>query len=236
MKKRWAKTLALVLAAVLCMGLLSGCSIASAIMEQLTGGSFSAQELVQGNLDLLYLNQYTDEYLESVHLTAEEADLQYEDGIAVEADYFVRHFELVLDQCPEGTEERIKELYRKIYALSKYEVGEQTQNGDTYLVPLTVYPIDVIMNIDDEALADFGEDWSERIDSGEFDDITEEEFDAIFESEWAECVIGLAEEGLATAGYMDPETISVQVTPDSDGVYTISENDFNRIDSLIIAY
>lgn len=40
------KVIAIVLAAVLCMGLLSGC------------GSFSAADLVKNNLDLIYLNQY----------------------------------------------------------------------------------------------------------------------------------------------------------------------------------
>ena len=50
------KVIEIVLAAVLCMGLLSGC------------GSFSATELVKNNLDLIYLNQYTDDYLTRVGL------------------------------------------------------------------------------------------------------------------------------------------------------------------------
>ena len=41
-----------VISAVLCLGVLSGC-----------GSSFSATDLVKGNLDLIYLNQYTDTYL-----------------------------------------------------------------------------------------------------------------------------------------------------------------------------
>ena len=56
------KVIAIVLAAVLCMGLLSGC------------GSFSATELVKNNLDLIYLNQYTDDYLTRVGLDKEQAD------------------------------------------------------------------------------------------------------------------------------------------------------------------
>ena len=70
------KVIAIVLAAVLCMGLLSGC------------GSFSATELVKNNLDLIYLNQYTDDYLTRVGLDKEQADQEYESGLEVEAEYF----------------------------------------------------------------------------------------------------------------------------------------------------
>ena len=75
MKRYIKKGLALTLSALLCLGVLAGC-----------GSSFSATDLVKGNLDLIYLNQYSSEYLDSVNLTKEEADQQYEDGIAVEVE------------------------------------------------------------------------------------------------------------------------------------------------------
>ena len=37
-------------------------------------------------------------------------------------------------------------------------------------------------------------------------------------------------------GYLDPQTISVQVVKGEDNVYVIDDSDFSRIDSLIIAY
>ena len=37
-------------------------------------------------------------------------------------------------------------------------------------------------------------------------------------------------------GYLDPQTISVQGVKGEDNVYVIDDSDFNRIDSLIIAY
>ena len=51
MKRTLKKLLALALSAAVCAGLLAGC------------GSFSASDLVKSNLDLIYLDQYTDDYL-----------------------------------------------------------------------------------------------------------------------------------------------------------------------------
>ena len=221
MRRNLKKVLAIALAAVLCLGVLAGC-----------GSSFSADGLVKGNLDLIYLNQYTDSYLKSVGLTKEEANQQYEDGIAVEVSSFANYFNIELDTCDESIETEIADLYRRIYSYSKYEVGGVSKNGDTYLVELTIYPIDIMRTVMSEDVEAFGEDWQARGAAGEFDEMTEEEF----ETAWAESIIDMVKARVTTIGYLEPETISVQVAKSDAGLYTISENDFNRIDSLIIDY
>lgn len=221
MKHTMKKVLALVLGAVLCLGVLAGC-----------GSSFSAADLVQGNLDLIYLNKYTEDYLKSVDLTASQADEQYEAGIAVEVDYFSTYFELVLESCDESIEPQLIEMYHQIYDHSKYEVGGVSKNGDTYLVELTVYPIDIMQKVVEEDLDGFLTTWSERISAGEID-VNDE---AALETAWAQSVIDLVSARISTIGYLDAETISVQVVKNEEGVYTIDDSDFSRIDSLIISY
>lgn len=219
--KKNGKTLIPVVAMGLVLCLLAGC-----------GMFFAATDLVQGNLDVIYRNEYTQEYLDSVTMTAEEADAQYEEGIGVEVEYFAYYFDILLEYCDESYEERIADLYHEIYAHSKYEVGGQTQNGDTYLVELTVYPIDIMVNVVEEDAEAFMADWQARGEAGEFDEFTDQEF----EEAWADGIISLVEARVDDIGYLEPEVISVQITPDEDGVYSISDNDFQRIDSLIIAY
>lgn len=221
MKHTMKKVLALVLGAVLCLGVLAGC-----------GSSFSAADLVQGNLDLIYLNKYTEDYLKSVDLTASQADEQYEAGIAVEVDYFSTYFELVLESCDESIEPQLIEMYHQIYDHSKYEVGGVSKNGDTYLVELTVYPIDIMQKVVEEDLDGFLTTWSERISAGEID-VNDE---AALETAWAQSVIDLVSARISTIGYLDAETISVQVVKNEEGVYTIDDSDFSCIDSLIISY
>lgn len=228
MKQNLKKVLAIALSAVLCLGLLAGC-----------GSSFSASDLVKGNLDLIYLNQYTDTYLKSVDLTKEEANQQYEDGIALEVSYFINYFSIEADYCDDSIEPQITELYHQIYDYSKYEVGGVSKNGETYLVELTVYPIDIMQKVMEEDLDAFYDQWNARLESGEFGDslesMSDEQYEA-FETAWAQAVIDMVSARVASIDYLDPQTISVQVTKDSSGVYTIDSSDFSRIDGLIISY
>ena len=219
MKHNVKKLLALALSAVLCLGVLSGC-----------GSSFSATDLVKGNLDLIYLNQYTDTYLKSVDLTKDEANQQYEDGIAVEVEYFCNYFSIVLDYCDDTIEPQITDLYHQIYEYSKFEVGGESKNGDTYLVELTVYPIDIMQKVMEEDAETITATWEEMNAAGGLD--TEE----AYETAWAQLIIDTVSARVGSIGYLDPQTISVQVTKGSDNLYTIDSNDFSRIDGLIIAY
>lgn len=219
MKYNVKKLLALALSAVLCLGVLSGC-----------GSSFSATDLVKGNLDLIYLNQYTDTYLKSVNLTKDEANQQYEDGIAVEVEYFCNYFSIVLDSCDDTIEPQITELYHQIYEHSKFEVGGESKNGDTYLVELTVYPIDIMQKVMEEDSETISATWEEMNAAGGLD--TEE----AYETAWAQLIIDTVSAHVDTIGYLEPQTISVQVTKGTDNRYTIDSNDFSRIDGLIITY
>lgn len=219
MKHNVKKLLALLLSAVLCLGVLSGC-----------GSSFSASELVKGNLDLIYLDQYTDTYLKSVNLTKEEANQQYENGIATEVDYFCNYFSIVLDSCDDTIEPQITELYHQIYEYTKFEVGGESKNGDTYLVELTIYPIDIMQKVMEEDADAFSTQWQTLTESGE---LTTEE---AYETAWAQGIIDMVSARVDSIGYLDPQTISVQVVKGADGRYSIDESDFSRIDGLIIAY
>ena len=212
--------LALVLGAAVCAGLLTGC-----------GSSIFASELVKNNLDAIYLDQYTYDFLKRIDMTKEEAHQQYEQGIQTEVQFFANYFDIDLDLCDSSISDEITDLYHQIYPHSKYEVGDTSINGETYLVSLTVYPIDVI----DQAMAhstEFGENWQERIDSGEFDNMTE----AQAEEAWANAIIDLVSAQLDSIGYLEPQTISVQCVKDDDGFYYIDSSDFKRIDALMIDY
>ena len=219
MKHSLKKLLTLALVAAMCALALTGC------------GSFSASELVKNNLDLIYLDQYTDDYLKKVDLTKEQAHEQYESGIQVEVQTFASYFNIDLDHCDASISDQIADLYHQIYPHSKYEVGDTSTSGETYLVSLTIYPMDII----DQAMAhsgDFGATWQERVNSGEFNDLSEEEY----ETAWAQAILDLVSGQLDSIGYLDPQTISVQVTKDEDGVYGIESGDFQRIDLLMIDY
>lgn len=102
----------------------------------------------------------------------------------------------------------------------------------SFQVEVTIYPIDIISKIMDEDAEDFTEKWQSRVENGEFDNSTEEEV----EQTWAREIIDMVDARISSIGYLDPQTISVQVTKDDDDYYRIDSGDFDRIDSLIIQY
>lgn len=222
MKKLWTRALSVLLAAA-CAGVLAGCSL-----------RFDAAALVKGNMDLIYLNQYTDDYLQSVNMTAEDADKEYEEGLAVEKEYFAEYFDIDLESCDRGIGDQITALYRTVYNSSRYEVGSVTTSGDIYLVSVTICPMDIMEKVQEEDGDTFMDSWNARVDSGEFNAMS----DAECENIWAQNIIDLVTARLSSTGtgYEDPQTISVQVTKGSDGAYRISDNDWSRIDELMIAY
>lgn len=60
--------------------------------------------------------------------------------------------------------------------------------------------------------------------------------DEEYEAAWAEGIIEMVRARLDNIDYLEPETISVQITADDEGYYSISDNDFQRIDALMIQY
>ena len=133
--KRTKPLLALVLAAVMALSL-AGCGT---LMTDSVGA------LVQGNLDELYLGQYNEDFLQLVDITEAEAEQNYLDGLDVEAQFFAQYF--LIENLTDDIKAEIVDLYKEIYSHSRYEVGEATEvDEDTYGVPVTIYPIDIMQS------------------------------------------------------------------------------------------
>lgn len=137
--KRAKRLAALALALALALSL-AGCGA----MEDVS------RTLVQGNLDEIYLGKYSDEFLELVDITADEAEANYLQGLQTEAEFFTYYFDITYP-TEELTNELV-ELYKEIYSHSRYEVGESTKVDDTtYGVQLTIYPIDIMQKVVDQS-------------------------------------------------------------------------------------
>lgn len=218
------KRLAVVVTICAMMLCLAGCS-----------GSFDASTFVSGHINSSYLGVFDKEYLNILVNDEEELLEDYEAGLVTEAEYFFFYFDIAEESISPEMKTEVAEMYRKIYAKTKYEVGNTTKSGDSYLVSVTIYPIDIISKITEEDADEFLLDWDNRTESGEFEDMTDDEFETL----WARGIIDLAQARLGSIGYLEPETISVQVITQSSAgeeYYIISENDTLRIDELIIKY
>ena len=220
--KKLSKVLCLVLSLVLGLSVLTSCG----------GSKFDAAGLVRGNLDLVYLNQYTDEYLELVTLTADEAKATYDQGIEVEVGYFAEAFGIDLTTCDPAVKQELTSIYQTLYSHSKYEVGEAAETENGYEVSVTIYPIDTMYLVITEDCDAFVSEWTLRNTNGEFSGMEQAEYENL----WANSILELVKARMESVGHMDPQTITVHVVLDENECYVIDDADFQAIDSLIIQY
>lgn len=201
-----------------------------------TGGhdSFDAADLLQTNLDILYRGSYTAEALANCGISADEADAMYENSINTEVDFFCKYFDIDRSLLSKETQERLYDMYTKIYAKAMYTVGDATETADGYTVELMLRSLLIMQDFLTEDADAIMNDWQQRMDAGELDLLTDTER----EEAWADGIINAiaARAESSSADYTAAETIIVHITQDTDGYLTISDDDMEAIDRQLIAY
>jgi len=198
------------------------------------------QAYVQAILDTLYLGEVSGDLLA---LTGtEDADVlmaEYENGLAVEADYFA-HFFSTGDLSEDATV-LVKEFYRDLYRLARYEVAPSVDAGESgvagsdedgkmlYTVDVTVEPIDVVLRFVDEELNAY----AQRFKAETSNDLPATERQMLYVGGLLEGIRGY----MKAPGYLEPVTIRVEVSQDAgDELYRIRGNGLTDIDEQIIHY
>lgn len=202
--------------------------------------------LVQGNLDVIYLGECTDEYLALVTASKEDLMADYEDGLQVEAEYFAEYWGIVYPEygesyadLPADFQGEIIDLYREIYAHSNYEVSTAVKHeDDSYSCKVTVYPIDIMEKASDCYLADeypaLNAFWQKH-ENVDFSAMSDEEYMA-YTVEYGRIIVELVRDQLPELGYKEAKTQAIQVEADDDGLYRINEDDFGIFDGYVIYY
>lgn len=232
MKKRM-KWVAMAGAAVLALSL----TACGSISLNLGSEADRMASYVQGQLDMSYLGQYNEDFLQAVQKTEEEAQAQYEQWMETEAEFFIYGVGLI-DYPTEEITQRLTELYKEIYSHSDYTVGAATKlDSGNYAVEVTVRPIDLMTKVtsDDfeeifeQILADRGITTQEQLEA-----LSEEEYQEI-DAVYAEKIVDLLEKELPNTGNGEAETFTVQIEDDGN-IWTPSQDDFNSIDLAMIDY
>lgn len=223
--KRGSAIAALLLAALLCLGL-TACG----------GGGLTATEAtvyVQGLLDRTYLGQYNEDYMKLVDTDEASMEQIYQDGLQTEAEYFCYYFDLYAPS--DELKEDVADFYAELYSRSKYEVHPASKlSSGGYAVEVVVRPLDLISRMADRYSG---------LESGYWGGYTQEDVDAMTDEEyieldnqWGYTLLDLAYELLPEVDYLDPVYLTVQVRQDDDGLWSLVETDFSAIDNAIIEY
>ena len=208
------------------------------------------QSLVQGNIEAIYLGNASKEYLEIINSTADIQRQNYIAGLNTEAEFFCYYFRVIdsaynetYDDIKDETKDKIVAMYKQIYDKSKFSTKESVKQSDgSYTVQVTIEPIDIMEQAMDKLISGTYEPYEEFFAKHEdvnVDAMTDDEFIKFYEEytdEYAniiiDCILGL----LPNLGYKDPKTLSVQVQADSDDIFSINDDDWNKIDDYMIYY
>lgn len=178
-------------------------------------GSFDASKYVEGIMNNVYKGD-SALYQAYVDITSEEAQTEYEEGIASEIDLLLYAFEI--DDISESVRSEFVDFYKEVYKQAKYEVKNETKEGNTYKVEVIISPIDVISKSFDEMSEAYAE-------------MSQEESDVV-----AEKLLDILNQHKANLGYMEDKSITVTVKEDSEGMWGISDEDFLALDEYILSY
>ena len=164
-------------------------------------GGFDASKYVNGVLNNIYLGDSTG-YMELVDITADEAKEEYEQGIGVEADFFLQYYGL--DSVSDDVYQQIVDMYKQIYSKSKFEVKDAVKNGDDFNVEVVVSPIDVIVNSED-AISTAVDDFVANANPDDYTD------DQVLNDDLAKLVIKVINDNMSNLGYQAEKSIIVKV-------------------------
>lgn len=219
---------ALVLAAGLALGLTACGGGGGAEIS-----AFDAKTYVDGLLRETYLGEFTPEYMELVGIDLDTAEHSYEHGISNEVSYFINLYEI--EYPDDELYAELTEMYKEIYSHTKFEVTDAVEMDDgSFSVQVTVEPIDIVQLADtdwDKTIAPFYEKYPMSTQYA----MTSSEYQEM-DREYARLVLGLYKDKLEEIGNMTARTVLVSVKKGSDGLYGIDENDFKKLDELIIDY
>lgn len=223
---------ALAAALLLCLGL-GACG-----GETMT--RFDAAAYVSGVLDETYKGTWDNAFLDLVDLTEGEAQDAYEAALEEEYRRFAYQFDLNDDALTDETRQAALDLLAQVCAKAQYTVQGATALDETrYAVEVSVRPLDLFVQVREDALDDFRETFAQTYAGVDLEGLTAEEraeLETEYENQWALGIIGLCEDRLGLAAYRDVERILVLVAPDDEGYYTMGDNDFNNLSTLILPY
>ena len=202
------------------------CVLAAVLLLAGCGGGFDASGYVRGVLNNIYLGD-SAEYTKMVDITEEEAAEEYEQGIEVEADFFLQYYGI--GEVSDDVYQQIVDMYKTIYQQSKFEVQEAIKNGDDYNVEVLISPIDVIVNSEEDISAAVDE-FVAAADPADYPD------DLSINDALARIVVDVINGNMLELGWQDQKSIIVKVEKDDAGYYGLSSDAISQLDQDMIAY
>ena len=189
---------------------------------------FDRSGYVQGMLDSTYKGIH-EQYAASTNENIQTLQDNYEAFIEREMKIWLQFCGINSEQeLPEDLHTSINQLIKDLYQLSDYKVSDANHQG---VVVLTISPLNIYNDVYRDVVK-FNEKFKERNNNYEFTDYTDDEF----QKAYLEPIMNTFYSHMKDPTYLEPTTLSIQVTPDSSGRYAISDDDLTAIYNAVINY
>lgn len=209
MKTMLKRNASLVLVSLMILGMLAGCGMKPD----------NAKAYVQATLDAGYKANF-DEYTKITDSTKEEAQKLFDDNI----DKVTNSLGFDALGATEETMDKYGELLKEIFAKVKYTVGDAKETDGGFEVEVTAEPMEIFTGMQDELIAKLQDEVTKSGKEITEDDVNQLAIDMVHE---------MLSEKLEEVTYGEPQTITVHVTKNSDGVWNITESDLQAVDKAL---
>ena len=198
------------MAACFCM-LLVGCG------KKLTVDD--APAYVKSALDACYKGEF-EAYMEFTNSTEEEAQALYNDGI----DANLEASGITDINISQELQDQYRQLFIGLLGISKYTVGEAKEDGDGFTVEVSVEPFIMFDSLQQDLINAMNTEEAAALSTG--DEINTYIYQKMYD---------LMSSKLNSPEYGDPQTVTVHIQPDDEGIQTIDEDDLVEIDTVMYA-
>ena len=190
--------------------------------EDATSVDYDAAGYVEGVLKNVYYGD-SEDYRVFVNISEEDAKQEYEGGLSVETDYLLQTFGI--DKINDETHQQYEDFYRDVYQKAKFKVRLKEKLEDGYEVEVVISPIDIFVKTNDDVDAAFDTELSKEF-------ATEAEVDENI----AGAVLQVLNAAKGDIDYLEDQTVIVTIKKDEEGYWNFNDEDFNAVDTYIIAY
>lgn len=190
---------------------------------------FDRSGYIQAMLDSLYKGDH-DAYAAMTKLTPDELEENYQEGINAEIEKFLSYMNISDNASfvDENTRTNLRSFFQKIYQSADYTINEADKKGN---VTVTIRPIQIFTRSKEEMDA-YVNDFFARNDAGEFAELTDE----AFYSQYIQGALDILNKYIDNIPYGNETSITVTVTANNQHVYSITDEEFDRIDEAILDY
>ena len=197
---------------VLIMGTLSGCAAFQ---------KFDASGYTKACLDATYKGEF-DEYIKLTKQTKEDAEKTYNQNLELATQ------QLTAVGVSEELSEKYMQLFIDLFKNTKYTVKEAKEGKDkNYTVEVEIEPAQVFEGVLEATQAEVETLVTAQAESGTIpsqDEIIEQTFQILYDKVSA---------NMKNITYGEKQVIEISVTKDSNNVYTISQEDYLKLDAAM---